>query len=360
MLSVILYRQSVKFQRKILIPRPILPFLDLEGESELYFYVYVDGNALSIAMSINEPVELDHVVYTSKGKVGRKSAYFFVQRDLLDIFDLDGKYLLWEVHDEKPELRFKFAKPLQVEDDYLNRILSGIVSYYDADTHKLLIPERIFEVKEFEEKDKIFCCLYRHKGRFVILLNNRSDEIESDEYDLAVIFMGHIEYVNDEVYLELDISLREYLKLTQNEEICWSTYYDNGTIYIGFERTFTNVVKMEYSGLVSNIFLQNLNMYTKVPEEVVSLLRLYEVDTVLWKRYKQGKICRIAITQDKPRFYRDRKSGKIMEKVPITEEGIIPIPKVLIDRFELTTDNFIYWRINEDNKRYRFAIMEFY
>lgn len=360
MLFLILYRQSVKFQRKILIPRPIIPYLNLEDENDLYFYVYVNQNALSIAMSINEPVELDNVVYRSQGKIANKSNFLFVQKDLLNLFDLNGKYLLWEVHDEKPELRFKFAKPLEMADDYLNTVLTGVVSNYDVQRHRIAIPKHIFDVKDFPEKNKIFCCLYRHNDGFAILLNNRDDEIVCDEYDLTVIFRAHLEYDDNEVYLVLDISLRDFLKLTHNEEISWSIYYNNGNVFIGFERTFNNVVTQEYSGLVSNIFTQNLKAFTKIPEEVLDALRIKDQESILWKRYKQMDFCRISITDNKPRFIKNRKTGKVLLTADLSKEGIVQVPDVLMDRFALTTDNFIYWRINDENKRYRFAEVEFY
>ena len=136
-----------------------------------------------------------------------------------DIFDVEGDYRLWEIHDEKPEIRFKFERSDIIHDE-LNQVVSEVMSCYKAETLSIRIPDHIYEVKDFHEKDKVFCGLYRHNGKIVVMVNNIDDHITTDEYHLRIIFLAHITG-RREKYLVLDGSLGEYLKLTDKEEVFW-------------------------------------------------------------------------------------------------------------------------------------------
>lgn len=356
---MIKYRQSVKIQRRTVIPTPFLPYLEFNGEKDVvYFYVHVSDDNLYVSMSLNQPVDLEHILYKDKFKVSAKYKTISVPKTIFDIFDVEGEYRLWEVHDEKPEIRFKFERADVIHDE-LNQVVCDVMSCYKAETLSIRIPDHIYEVKEFHEKDKVFCGLYRHNGKIVVMVNNIDDHITTDEYHLRIIFLAHLTG-RREKYLVLDGSLGEYLKLTDKEEVFWSTYYNNDNVFIGFERTFKNVVTHEYTGLVSNVFNQNRDFYTKIPEEIFSALRLKDKPSVLWKRFKQGELYRINLVHNQPRFRKHRKTGKIIEEDAIDEEGIVKIPNGLIERFDITRDNFIYWRINDEDRRYTFAELKFF
>ena len=73
------------------------------------------------------------------------------------------------------------------------------------------------------------------------------------------------------------------------------------------------MVTHEYTGLVSNVFNQNRDFYTKIPEEILAGLKLKDKPSILWKRFKQGELYRINLVHNQPRFHKHRKTGKIID-----------------------------------------------
>ena len=78
----------------------------------------------------------------------------------------------------------------------------------------------------------------------------------------------------------------------------------------------------------------------------------------LWKRFKHSGICRINITIDKPRFYKNRPMGMVVEKLPMNG-AVIVIPKPIVNHFKNNKDTKIDWKINVSNIRYRHVEVKF-
>lgn len=348
---MIIYKQTLMFHKRIKIPKAIRLHLDLNEHNTCYWYVYVEENIVKSAVSINQTVNLNNVIYFTKTAFTKKTCVLTFPTDIVEILDLENQSIHWKVMDNKHCILFKPSKIVIYSDAIVNEVLSHQVTLYNDKTHSITIPRHIHGVKDFEDENKVFCCLYKHETHNIFLLNNSDDRVISPDYKLSIIFLAHIVSYKGDKHLVLDDSLRSFLKLNHDEEISWSSFYHNEQIFIGFERTFHY---FHHHSFKDEIYRQNEDFYIRLPDYVLEALKIPNDENLLWKRFKHGDVCKINITIDKPRFYKNRPTGKIVEKVSMNG-AVIPIPKSIVNHFKINKDTKIDWDINTSNKRYRFV-----
>ena len=133
--------------------------MDLEGHA-CYWYVYVEKNIVKSAVSINQTVDIDNVIYFAKSAFTKKTCVLTFPSDIVEILDLENQFIHWMVLNNKHCILFKPSKNVIYSDTILNEVLNHQITLYNGKNHSITIPRQIHGVKNLEDVNNVFCCLY--------------------------------------------------------------------------------------------------------------------------------------------------------------------------------------------------------
>ena len=346
------YKQTTKFNKTMRIPEAILHNLQLEEENNIYWYIHVENNTLQLSLSINQETIIPHTVYKTKRKFNNKTNKITFPRDIITILKLEEQPIQWQIHKEKPDITITTPHPIPCPTKKLNKILTSKTSTYKENNNTINIPRQILNTHNSKKTKPTLCHLYKHDNKNIFILSDKKNIIKDSEYTPTLIFPAHITSQRGQKQLTPSFDLKEYLKLKEGEEINWQTYYHQGKTLIGFTKKYKNQDKETKLKLST----KNNKYYLQIPPEIQTILK--NKKTLLWKRYKHKTPTKINITPDEPRYYKHRKTGKTITTTTIKQEKT-PIPEDIIKNEKITEHTQVNWKLNTEDKRYKYIELTF-
>ena len=346
------YKETTKFNKTMQIPETILQNLQLEEENHIYWYIHVYNNTLKLSLSINQESIIPNTVYKSKQKYNKKSNKINFPRDIIQILKLEDQPIQWQTHPEKPDITITTPHQILCPKNKLNKIITSKKSSYRERYNAINIPRQILNTQDLTKTRKTIYYMCKHDNNNIFLLINKENIINDPDYTPLLIFSTHITSRGGQKQLIPSSDLKEYLKLKDGEEINWQTYYYQGKSLIGFTKKHKN--HDEETKL--KLTLKNDTYYLQIPPEIQTILKNKE--TLLWKRYKHKTPSKINITPDEPRYYNHRKTGKTITTTAIKEEKTC-IPEDIIENEKITEHTNVNWKLNTDEKRYKYIELNF-
>lgn len=353
---MITYQLRSKFKKTMKIPEAIQQNIDIKDENDVYWYVHVVNNKLIISISLNQRVNIPNTVYHATRTYNRKINRIIFPDDIIELLKLEGQVIQWNANTNAPHITIITHKPIHFHENRLNQIIKDKITVYKNYYHGIAIPVQIHNLKQLNNNQQVFCSLYKYGNDNIFIVNNPHEQIRDNDYDLNLVFPAEIKDYNGQKRLILDESLKKYLDLSDDEEINWKNFYHEGEIIIAFTRNYTK--KGRDDRVQIQIFKECEDYYIKIPVEVLDLLKLRNKNKILWKRYKREKICKINITADEPRYYKHRKTGKIIENTHLRKE-ITVIPKHILKHLKINKNTKVNWKLNAENKRYKYVELIF-